>query len=508
MSTVIYLSNRQIQVVVGSNSGNSISVKQYFTVTPPEGSIINGMVMDVGMFSSFMSSFWNQNSLPKKDVILVINSSKFIGKTLQVPMMKDSKTYPFIEREYADMGREEMIFSYIHTETLEGKNQKVYSEGIESDFIGDYVSIFSDMGITLSAVYSGESSLITFIGQTAAKQERTFVLLIADSMTLTTVLWVNGAFYYYNSTRCFHEQGTEEYADDIARTLSQLSQFMQANRIDHHLSSIQLAGVSYEDKGLYMQAIADMGIETPIHIFNFKTGGGSVVDPNIQNYLLAVCGLYVKEKTANFLPRFYQREKQTKDEGKTQRTKTILIIAATLFVMIFIMIVLFGVELQRKFTLKKLNEYNEDPAVMMEVARNTVLVERNSYLLGMQEAIGEIDYNLYTYPLGNEDIQKVFEECAMGYAEIEYRSFNAEEGTIVISAKASKVEDINKFIRNLTQKATFCIVDYTGYVFDESSKMWDIQVICTLSPSAGRDPSNAPKRSEEVNEDEQADEEF
>ena len=113
-----------------------------------------------------------------------------------------------------------------------------------------------------------------------------------------------------------------------------------------------------------------------------------MVDPNIQNYLLAVSGLYVKEKTANFLPRFYQREKQTKDEGKTQRTKTILIIAATLFVMIFIMIVLFGVELQRKFTLKKLNEYNEDPAVMMEVARNTVLVERNSYLLGMQEAIG------------------------------------------------------------------------------------------------------------------------
>ena len=51
-------------------------------------------------------------------------------------------------------------------------------------------------------------------------------------------------------------------------------------------------------------------------------------------------------------------------------------------------------------------------------------------------------------------------------------------------------------------------MDYTGYVFDESSKMWDIQVICTLSPSAGRDPSNAPKRSEEVNEDEQADEEF
>lgn len=505
MSTVIYLSNRQVQIVEGATGTRSISAKQYYTVTPPEGSIINGMVMDVGLFSTYMSSFWNQKNLPKKDVILVINSTKFVGRTIQVPIMKDKKILEFVEREYADMGKEEdMIYSFIHIENLEGKMQKIYAEGIEPDFIKDYLDIFSEMGIHLSAVYSGESSLITFTGQTAAQKDKTFVLLVADAMTLTTVLWVNGAFYYYNSARCFHDPGTPEYAGDIARSLSQLTQFMQANRIEHKLQSIQIAGVSSEDKNLYLQAITDLGIETPVYIFNFKTGGGSIVDPDLQNYLHAVSGLYIGDKTENFLPQYNAREKQQKNVGKADKTKTALLIGTTLLVMVVIFAALFFIHLDKKHTLNGLQAYNEDPSVQMEVMRNEVLADRNASLRELYNAIHDIDENIWSYPLGNDTVRDVFEECAKGYASVSYEAFDAEAGTITISAKAAQVDDINKFIKNLTERDTFCKVDYTGYAYDSSTNLWDIRVICTLSEAAGRDPANAPASLTEDNTEDTA----
>ncbi len=487
MSTVIYLSNRQVQVVSGTTGTKSISVNQYYTVMAPEGSIINGMVMDVGLFTTFLNAFWAEKGLPKKDVILVINSSKFIGRTIQVPVMKDAKTLDFVEREYADMGREEdMVFSFIHITDLEGKTRKIYAEGIEPDFIKDYLDIFAEIGIRLSAVYSGESSLITFTGQTAAKSYETFVLLVADAMTLTTVLWVNGSFYYYNSARCFHDPGTLEYAADIARSMSQLSQFMQANRIEYKLQSIQIAGVSYEDKNMYVQAIADLGIDTPVQIFNFKTGGGSVIDPNLQNYLHAVSGLYIGDKTENFLPQYGQREKRKKDVGKEEKTKNVLLISSVLTVMVIAFAVLFFIRMGKKNALSKLEAYNNDPAVQMEVMRNDVLVERNDYLSALYDTITGMDENIQTYPLGNDKVRAVFEECAVGYATLNYEAFDATNGTISISAKAEKVEDINKFIKKLSGQSIFCRVDYTGYVFDTSDELWDIHVICTLAEAAGR----------------------
>ena len=48
------------------------------------------------------------------------------------------------------------------------------------------------------------------------------------------------------------------------------------------------------------------------------------------------------------------------------------------------------------------------------------------------------------------------------------------------------VDDINVFIKALTNEDIFCAVDYTGYSFNEAEGMWDIHVTVTLAESAGR----------------------
>ena len=46
MSTVIYLANQQIQVITGTPGNRKISVADCYTEDAPDGSIINGMIMD------------------------------------------------------------------------------------------------------------------------------------------------------------------------------------------------------------------------------------------------------------------------------------------------------------------------------------------------------------------------------------------------------------------------------------------------------------------------------
>ena len=113
MSTVIYLANQQIQVITGTPGNRKISVADCYTEDAPDGSIINGMIMDADAFVSFMQNFWTTHNLPTKDVILVINSTKFIGKNIEMPLLNSKKTEEFINREFTDIKQgEDYICGY------------------------------------------------------------------------------------------------------------------------------------------------------------------------------------------------------------------------------------------------------------------------------------------------------------------------------------------------------------------------------------------------------------
>jgi len=485
MSTIVYLSNLQVQIVVGTAKKNNISIKQVYTLDAPEGSIINGMIMDVEAFTEFLRDTWEEKHLPKKDVVLVANSNKFVGRTIEMPILDDNRTYDYISREYADMGRDDFNFSFIHVKKLEGKRRKLYAEGVSPEMIQDYVDLFASIDIKLSAIYSGESSLITFTKQTLAKDYKDFVLIVADAITLTTILWIDGTFYYYNMARCFHEPGTSEYASDIARSLSQLTQFMKANQIEAKLEGIFIAGVDREDESLYKAAIMDLGIETPIKIYSFDAGRNNA-NANLQNYLRPISGLFLSERTQNFLVQYAKLGKKKKAQKNAELVKRAIIVGAVLVAMVAILITCVVIRNVHKSKLDKLNAINEDVERQILLMDYDRYVSRNRYLNSQYKAIHDIEENISTYPTGNSNVLAVFDKCSKGYATITHDSFDAESGIITITAMSAEVENINKFIKNLTEEEMFSDVDYTGYSFNELTKSWDVHVTCTLAEAAGR----------------------
>ena len=479
MSTVIYLANQQVQIVTGNSNGKKITINQSYTLDAPEGSIINGIVMDADSFIGFLRETWVSLRLPAKDVIVVINSSKFVGKNIEMPVLKDSKTLEFIEREFTDINKgDSYCYGYIPL-AVEGKTKRVYAENIPTDFIKDYLDIFTEAGIKVKAIYSGESSIINFVAQTAGKKYGTFILEIADRMMITTLLFVNGAFYYFNSTRCFHEQESEEYAQDMARSASQIIQFMQAHQIEYPLETIILAGVNPLNIYTYSEAILQQGIQAPVQIFSDDKIQAGV---DIQNSIHATSGLISTGKFQNFLTLF--RTSKKKDEEKTGSKAGMFIIIGAVAVMLIALAAAFTVKILKQRELKEAEEANQSMA--MQVTWYDMVVAENTFISAQYNSIVGLDENIYTYPVCNTEVRNLINKCAGNYAEVSFESFDADSGVVSFTATSGTVDEINLFIAELNKQDIFNSVDYSGYSYNEGTENWDIHVNCTLAESAGR----------------------
>lgn len=484
MSTVIYLSNQQIQVVQGTKSAGKMQVQAVYSAEAPEGSIINGIIMDPESFVEFLKDFWHHRRLPAKDVDLVVNSTKFVGKTIEMPSMPEAKVTEFLAREFTDIERnEERIYASILLNMVEKKMYKRYVESVGQAFIKDYIDIFGEAGIKLGGIYSGESSIISLAKKTLGKDKKTFLLQIADSMTLTTILWVDGNFYYYNSVRCFHDQGTEEYAGDLARSVSQISQFMKANQVESVLEGVYIAGVEADDIPLYRSIIS---AQTGVNVTELFDASGTISsgrDIEVQKYLYAISGLCDMGKLANFLKPYYAIEKQ---KGKKGESAALIVIGGVFVIMLALLLMFVSIRIGKQRALQKLIDYNQSPEVMMESSRHDALSARNNFLSSQYAAIEDISQNILTYPSCSKEIAALITRCAIPYAEVEIDSFSADAGEINMTATASNVDEINKFITNLMGEEVFKDINYTGYTYNPSTDLWNIHVTCTMAESAGR----------------------
>lgn len=483
MITVVYLANQHIQVVTGNPGEHKIGVSKCYEAEAPEGSIINGIVMDVELFTGFIKEFWNANGISHNNVHLVVNSSKFIGKTIEMPALGAGKTYSYITREFADIERDDTyLYSYLTIGGGAGKIKRIYAESVEPEFVSDYVEIFRDAGITLKSIRSSESSIIGMTAATLGRRFKTFALIIADSNILTTILWIDGSFYYFNSMRSFYDKDTEDYAGDFARAVSQTIQFMQAHQIEQQLESIVVAGIDRNSISLYENSVGQMGISIPVQIYeagDFVSSGNA----DIQRFLYPASGLVTAGKQLDFL-------RQYSDGGKRKKKKTgnmaVNIVPAIVALAVMAVAILISgiILITKKNALKKETEHNEQIAEQVEEYDAALI--RNQFLNSQYSAVEDIDSNILTYPICDSRILARIDDCAEGYAEVTFEAFDAEEGTIDMTASSDSVDKINIFIKELMDEDIFNKVDYTGYSYNDTTTRWDIHVTCILAESAGR----------------------
>lgn len=482
MSTVVYLSNQQIHIVDGKR-GKTATVNRYLTYPAPQGTIINGIIMDSESLGAFLKEKWAENKLPVKDVSLIVNSTKFVGQNMEIPKMADEKTLDHIRRGFSNIDRsEEKIYGFIRLEGSHKKMQRLYAESVSPEFVNDYINFFDGIGIKLKGIYSGEGSMISMVNATAAKSYGTFMVMIADSMTLTTVLYVNKVFTYYNSVRCFHDPGSEDYAQDLTRSASQIKQFMQANQLDSELEVILLAGVEERDLSFYKTIMQEYGVQTKIDIFSDTKNIKGMDGIFAQKFLFATSGLFECGIGGNYITRYQNKKTEKKSSSNA---KYFIILGVTVLVMAGAFALAFMYKRNTEKELEDLEEYNTSPTTLFQVEEFDELTYRNSFLVGQYLSIASINENLDTYPWATSKVQQKIFKLSEGYATVTITSCNADSGTTNMSVTAEKVKTINEFITILMKQDIFHDVTYTGYTYSDDN-MYQVNVSCTLKEAVGR----------------------
>ncbi len=485
MSVSIFLNNTTVQIVTGRKAKKGV-FENAFKVVAPEGSIINGIIMDPERFAAFLNEVWTAKNLPRKDVILVVNSNKIPGRTVEMPFMNRKKSVEYMKRELSDMMREgeEMILAYNALSSDNAKKmKKFYVELASRDQLKDYIEIFGAAGITLKSVQSAEGSLIGLLEQATAKQYKTFVMQITDQNIVSNVLWVDGVFNYFNSVRLFNEPGTEGYYDDCARSLSNLKQFMQANKIESKIERVVIAGTERNDVSFYSDMVANYGIEAPVEIMNYGLGSNPQQQFEAQKVIFALGGLFDTGREENFLTNYSAKEK--KSSVNPELKKNIITIAIVLAVMLIGFATALFLKIQRQKKYDELKEYNENPAVVSQAMLFDTFSTKRDKLAAQSNSIDNMLNTIETYPVLNDEVINIIRETAQGYAEIEIGNFNADSGIVNVSAKAKDVEKINEYIKRLEEKEIFNSVKYSGYTMNQDNT-WTINVICTFAEGVGR----------------------
>ena len=486
MSVSIFLNNTKVQIVTGKKGKKGIFEKA-IKVDAPEGSIINGIIMDPEKFAAFLNQVWAANNLPRKGVILVVNSNKIPGRMVEMPLMSQKKSIEYMKRELSDMMREgeEMLLAYSLLASDSGKKmKKTYVELASRDQLKDYIEIFGAAGITLSSIQSAEGSLIGLLEQATAKQYKTFVMQITDENIVSNILWVDGVFNYFNSVRLFNEPGTEGYYDDCARSLSNLKQFMSANKIQSQIERVVIAGTERTDISFYGSMVENYGIEAPVEIMNFGLGTTAQQQFEAQKAIFALGGLFDSGRQANFLTNYSAKEK--KSTMDPQLKKSIIIVASVLAVMLILFVTVLFLKIQRQKKYDELKEYNENPAIVSQAMLFDTFSTKRDRLAAQSNSIDNMLNTIETYPILNDYVINVLQETAKGYATIEIGNFNADSGVVNVAAKAKDVEKINEYIKRLEEKDIFNSVKYSGYTMN-SDGTWTINVTCTFAEGVGRE---------------------
>lgn len=486
MSVSIYLSNQIIQVATGTR-GKKGALKAVYTTMAPEGSIINGIVMDAESLSAHLKAFWEQNKLPKNDVYLVLNSNKIAGKNIEIPNMNPKKTLKFIQREFSDMqrGEDENTLAMIPVGfDKTSKLRHVYGESAPKEQLKEFLDIFKSFGIKLKGIISGEGSIIGYAQTKLAKSYKTFVLQISNGNIVFNILFVGGEFKYFNSVRCFNEIGTDGYFEDMARSLNQLGQFMQTQKINTPIERVFLCGLEREDMSAYGQAVRETGTDVVCELLDTGFGAGTGLQLASNKAIFAVSGLFDCGADSNFLTHFsLKNEKESSIDPRIKKYGIIVI--AALGIMLLTFAVTFALRMVRQAKLTELEDYNQ--SVSATAMFYDMEAERRDNLAAKYNSINSVVETIESYPVCNDKIIAILERTAEGYASISISSFDADAGKVSFTAKSANVNDIYKYIDRLFEEDIFNNVEHTGYTYDSSTDTYNIHVDCTLSESAGRD---------------------
>lgn len=487
MSTVILLSNRDVKAVTGTARGGKVTIGKVCGAQAPEGSIINGQVIDEEVFDGFLKKFWEDNQLPRKDVTLVLGLSQAVTRIIQVPKMSHRKLMELLPREFAaSEERKDPAFGYVDL-GHEGAMVNLAATMVDRGDLEPHIQRFKRMGVRLRALSTSTAAGILAMDHLSYLKDKTCIVQILDGMSLVNILYVDGKYFQYNSSRIFGERGTPAFGIECARSISNLQQFLKTQQVEEAVTNIYLGGEFQDDDvDICRESILQMDDSLVVDKLYEEQNGSIQLKTEafgnacFEQYTVLAGGFLVSAGSSNLLYQYHRDP-----ESVRYRRELIRYIAPAAAV--FVLFAGIGIS-QAVIWFARTEQVNlqfdylgNQTAIENEAEYDRLTVENTSLDSRIDIVTRTMD-NLDSYPVYTSKVKQVIRECAAGVAGADITGFEQFDGMVSVEASSANAEGAYQFVDRLESRGDlFISVYYDGFQYDEKSGLWKASVKCYLA---------------------------
>ena len=487
---MIFLSNRDVKAMVGTGKNGRVTIAGTYRAQAPEGSIINGQVIDQEAFDAFLKEFWQDNRLPKKDVILVLGGAQSSNRVLEVPKMSQRKLLEHLPREFAAVEeRKNPAFGYAMM-NQEGTMVRLAAVMMDRSYLEPHMQRFKSMGIRLNSVVPSAAAAIMCMNCLSYIEGKTCVIQLLDGMLLTNILYVGGTYFQDNSSRIFGERGTPAFGIECARSISGVQQFLKTQQTAETVTHVYLGGAfREEDVEICRESILQMDDSLTVERLYAEKDGAirfqEAQQDQLGDFIMLVGGLLVPCGKNNLFYQ-YRRDPETIRRHR-EMLRYVLPALLTVVVMSGIGAAQAALWFSRTEAVTSQFDYLENSAVIEKVAEYERLTMENEELDSRIEIVGKTMDNLNTYPIYTSHIKQTIVESAAGVASADITGVDTEKGEVSVNASSPNAEGAHQFVDRLEKRTdVFQSVYYDGFEYDDKSGAWKASVKCYLAaPAAG-----------------------
>jgi len=489
MSEVVFLSNTNIQIAVGTSTSDGAKISKLVSTPIPEGAVLNGVVMDQEKVIEALKLAWQTNKLPKSEVTLIINSPQLRANRVDAPLLADKKTTEYIEREASDSdyGRFQKPATgwYVVSKDNKTKTQRIVYETAETEFVNKYIEIFEKAGLKLKSIHNGVQLAAEYFTKQASG--KTVLYMILDGKSLVTIFFAEGKFYYDSTSRVFAQPGTPEFAREIYSSISSIRQFISAQHLTETVKDVLFAGLTYTQVNQLANDILNVDSAVDVSLTQPPAGTSISNDQSVFPFFIyPIAGIRRIDERMPILKATKQNKSKATD--KSGLGKLIIPFAAVLVVMGITWGGLLAFKAIKESELKGIENYTHDPQIIAQVSEYDTMYKNMSDMGKVQGGVDQFQKYMNSYPIPDSSINKMILAAAkMRNVSVDFNSYSASSGVFNITATSPEVNDINLFIADLMAMDIFEKIDYKGYELIGDGNSWQINVVCTL---AAREENN------------------
>ncbi|NCB93734.1 MAG: hypothetical protein EOM40_14430 [Clostridia bacterium] len=303
MITSVYLSNQTVQIVQGERGKGEEKILRAFSVDIPEGSLLNGTIINEQELQSHLKEIWIKYELPKQDIELVVNGTVFGTKSISVPAVKEKKILEMLPMEFVDVERvEDAVYDYMLIEDKKKeKSQELLAVMADKKTIQSYIDLFAQIEVKLDLVSTTYCTVIKLLQHKLPADGNSYIVQLMDGNSIASMLWVDGKYTYTSRKRIFAQRGTEAFGMEVVRNVSQIQQFYASLKNDCPLQKILCCGFSDMDLVVCKDSLEQAEIDLSIGKLDYQYADQGFAVGNLMRAKRDVnfCRMIKSEKKTN-----------------------------------------------------------------------------------------------------------------------------------------------------------------------------------------------------------------